>query len=707
MEKISPMSCPGIKHLLLLAGVFLANIVSTHAQLVEWAKAVGSPGANFGFGLAVDDGQSVITTGWFSGTVDFDPGAGVANRSSNGGEDIYVLKLDGNGQFLWVLTFGGTGSDRGYDIVTDNAASIYVSGNFSSVVDFQPGPGIDTRTAVGSWDAFFLKIDFLGNYQWVRSWGGNGDDYGYALTHDINGFVVVTGMFSSTVDFDPSPASLLKSSAGSFDIFVSKFTDEGVFIWNRTMGGSVADFSYSVQCDDAGNIFHGGYFSGSVDFDPGPGQLVLNVQGSNDVYVQKMTSTGQHVWTRGVQGVGNEFLHNIRYNGLDQLYITGNFSGTLDFNPGPAQNLHTSNGSFDAYILTLDTNGLYLWSRTFGGDGNDLAVTASPDRQGNINVAGLFMGGGVDMDPGPGVRLRSSNGGYDVFVSKFSANGQLLWNIAFGGTGNDEAWGIAADYAGNVHTTGPFSTTVDFDPGPITLSYSSLGQTDIFVHKIRCGSVHAISLTGCGSVVDPFSGLVYTKSDTLIDTTTNQWECDSVVIRYITVNPLPVNPIVNGNFAPPAQSLQQYVLANYNATWQYNWQVVGGVLAAATGPNVFVNWGLGGQTGYLILRSQSNSSCFRSDTLAVPIGQMSSVGAESAYALRVYPVPASDYLNIESEDALLRIQMLDLSGRFVQVAMEQQANHWKVDVRHLAEGTYMLRLESRSKTQYRLVQVRR
>lgn len=684
------MSCHGIRRLLLSAGVLLTNVISTHAQLVEWAKAVGSPGANFGFGLAVDDGQSVITTGWFSGTVDFDPGAGVANRSSNGGEDIYVLKLDGNGQFLWVLTFGGSGSDRGYDIVTDNAANIYVSGNFSSTVDFQPGPGIDTRTAVGNWDAFFLKIDFLGNYQWVRSWGGNGDDYGYALTHDINGFVVVTGMFSSTVDFDTSPASLLKSSAGSFDIFVSKFTDEGVFVWNRTMGGSAADFSYSVQCDDAGNIFHGGYFSGSVDFDPGPGQVILNVQGSNDVYVQKMTSTGQHIWTRGVQGVGNEFLHNIRYNGLDQLYITGNFSGTLDFNPGPAQNLHTSNGSFDAYILTLDTNGLYLWSRTFGGDGNDLAVTASPDRQGNINVAGLFTGGNVDMDPGPGVRLRSSNGGYDVFVSKFSANGQLLWNIAFGGTGNDEAWGIAADYAGNVHTTGPFSTTVDFDPGPITLSYSSLGQTDIFVHKIRCGSVHAISLTGCGSVVDPFSGLVYTKSDTLIDTTTNQWECDSVVIRYITVNPLPVNPIVNGNFTPSAQSLQQYVLANYNAAWQYNWQVVGGVLAAATGPNVFVNWGSGGQTGYLILRSQRDSSCFRTDTLAVAIGQAASIHNKTLSSGTVYPSPSTGYFYFDLNDEDLSFRLLDITGRSLLIGTAHEGDRWRIDVPHLPPGNYVL-----------------
>lgn len=693
-----------MRRIALLVLVFFCT--NAHSQVVEWARAMRSSGSNFGFGLAVDDGGNAISTGWFMGTVDFDPGPGVLNRTSMGAEDVYVQKLDANGVLTWAVSLGSSENDRGYDIVTDRLGNVYVSGVFSGTMDFDPGPGVFNRTSQGGWDAFVLKLDVAGNFVWAVSFGGSGTDYGYALTHSDSGFVYTSGMFQSTVDFHPGTATVSRSSAGGFDVFVHKMDDAGGFVWVQTLGGDANDFSYTIQVDQAGDIYHGGYFSSTVDFDPGPGQLLQSGMGGNDAFVQKLNPSGQHRWTRFFLGFGNIFLHNIRYDAFNGLYCSGNFQLTVDFNPGAGVNNHTSNGAFDAFVVRLDTAGQYVWSRTFGGSNNDLAVAAAPDRLGNVNIGGLFMEQ-VDMDPGPGVLNRISNGGYDVFVSKFTQTGNLLWNVVFGGTGNDETWEVASDLVGNVHTTGPFMNTVDFDPGPGTIMHTSLGSTDIFVHKIRCGNVNTIRVSGCGSVTDPLTGVVYTRSDTIIDTLANQWECDSTVIRIFTVLPFPGSSQVQGNLSPQAFSLQLYQITNFNPNWQYSWQVVGGSIAAQAGNILNVNWGAAGTTGWIILRSQADSNCVRLDSFAVQVAAGTSVAENAWQSVAVYPSPTKDFLNIAYDGADLKVRLFDLSGRPVEVGVAWQGNQWQADVRQLAPGTYVIWLEEKDKRQYRLIQVMR
>lgn len=686
--------------------VVLAIILSpflSEAQAVEWVKTMGSTGSNWGFGLTVDDGGNVISTGWFMGTVDFDPGAGTANRTSVGGEDVYVQKLDVNGDFLWAVSFGGTSSDRGYDITTDYMGNVFVSGNFTGTVDFDPGAGVFQRTAQGNWDAFVLKLDYLGNFVWARTFGGSGPDYGYAITYSENGFVYTAGMFQSTVDFDPGTPVVQRTSAGGFDIYVHKMTDNGDFVWVQTIGGTANDHAYSVQTDFDGNVYHGGFFSGTVDFDPGLSVLQQTTQGGNDAYLQKLDSAGNHKWTGFFGGIGNVFLHNIRYDGFDGLYASGNFQLNVDFNPGPAVDTHTSNGMFDAFVVRLDTAGQYIWSRTFGGPFNDLAVAAAPDRLGNINVGGLFSSE-VDMDPGPATLLKTSNGGYDVFVSKFSQTGNLLWNVCFGGSGDDETWEVGADDAGNIHTTGPFRFTVDFDPGPAVQSYTSQGSTDIFVHKIRCGNSNSLQFQGCGIVMDAF-GRQFTQDTVIVDTLSNIWECDSVVIQELTVLPLPSAAQLTGSLIPPARTLQPYLIANYNSSWQYTWQVTGGSIVASSGALLNVMWDAAGTPASIVLRSEADSGCARTDTFMVTVAGGLSVATNALTELRVYPSPTATYFWVESEWPDLNIRLFDMAGRQVSVPAESDQSKWIVDVRNLSLGLYILWLERSGEQSSRLIQV--
>jgi hypothetical protein len=152
----------------------------------------------------------VYTTGIFQDTIDFNPGTGVANLSAVGEEDVFILKLDANGNFLWAKSFGGIEMDQGYSIAIDAEGNVYTTGYFIDTVDFDPGTGVTNLSAVGGKDIFILKLDPNGNFVWAKSFGGI---EGIGIAIDGMGNVITTGYFSDTVDFDPGTGVMNLTSA--------------------------------------------------------------------------------------------------------------------------------------------------------------------------------------------------------------------------------------------------------------------------------------------------------------------------------------------------------------------------------------------------------------------------------------------------------------------------------------------------------------
>ncbi|MCK4721614.1 SBBP repeat-containing protein [bacterium] len=138
----------------------------------------------------------------------------------------------------WARTWGGIYRDGGYGVAADESGNIYVTGEFGGTVDFDPGPGIDEHSSNGDDDIFLTKFDSYGTFQWARTWGGpdywdnlnNMDkdlDKGSGVAVDGSGNVYVTGSFAGTVDFDPGPGIDKHSFNGSHDAFLSKFPPDG------------------------------------------------------------------------------------------------------------------------------------------------------------------------------------------------------------------------------------------------------------------------------------------------------------------------------------------------------------------------------------------------------------------------------------------------------------------------------------------------
>ena len=165
-------------------------------------------------------------------------------------------------------------------------------------------------------------------------------------------------------------------------------------------------------------------------------------------------------------------------------FITGSFSGTIDFDPGQGTDFHKSNGETDIFVTRLNSDGSYGWTRTMGGPGPDCGRGLTVDDIGGLFISGHFANT-VDFDSTDGVDQRTSHGVTDIFVAKLYTDGGYGWAQAMGGEGPDSACGVVlADWPENIYLAGHFSETVDFDPGGVGEVHSANGLEDIFVTKL-------------------------------------------------------------------------------------------------------------------------------------------------------------------------------------------------------------------------------
>ena len=521
--------------LISFALVLFATTIIAQTPIFEWAVSMGGTTTDQGLSITTDALGNVLTTGIFSGTVDFDPGTGTLNLTSNG---YFVQKLDPNGNLIWAKSMWGSGSS----ITTDAGDNVYTTGKFGGVGDFDPGPDTLNLTSAGLSDIFIQKLDSSGNLLWAISMGGVSYDYGYSITTDALGNVYTTGTFRGTVDFDPSTDTLYLTSNGSDDIFIQKLDSNGNLIWAKSMGGNSSDLGNSITTDALGNVLTTGQFYDTVDFDPSTDTLYLTSNGYADIFIQKLDSNGILIWAKSMGRNSGDLGTSITTDALGNVYTTGYFQSIVDFDPGPDTLYLTSAGGGDIFIQKLDPNGNLLWVVSMGGWPFEQANFITTDELGNVYTTGYFNGT-VDFDPGSGTLNLTSAGGDDIFIQKLDSNGNLIWAISMGGAtwGNglyDEGNSITTDALGNVYTTGYFNGTGDFAPGVGAFNLTSAGFDDIFIQKLsQCfDSYNTDFQTACDSYTWIDGNTYSFSNNTATHTLTNAAGCDSVVTLNLTIN---------------------------------------------------------------------------------------------------------------------------------------------------------------------------
>ncbi|TRX37096.1 FG-GAP-like repeat-containing protein [Flavobacterium restrictum] len=323
-----------------------------------WAKSMGGSSDDYGNGITVDSSGNVYTTGSFINTADFDPSpTGTFNLIAAGKSDIFVQKLDASGNLVWAKAMGRSSIDSGYGISVDSSGNVYTTGFFQGTVDFDPSStSITTLTAVGNSDIYVQKLNASGNFVWAKAMGGSSGDIGYGITVDSSGNVYTTGYFTGAVDFDPSSTGTFNlTPVGIGDIFVQKLDASGNFVWAKSMGGSSDDYGYGISVDTSGNVYTTGLFQGTVDFDPSStGNTNLTALGGQDIFVQKLDASGNLVWAKAMGGSSDDYGYGISVDTSGNVYTTGLFQGTADFDPSStsATNL-VSSGSYDIFVQKM------------------------------------------------------------------------------------------------------------------------------------------------------------------------------------------------------------------------------------------------------------------------------------------------------------------------------------------------------------------
>jgi hypothetical protein len=456
------------------------------------------PGPSGGWGRDIETdaaGNSYIT-GMFSGTVDFDPahpGTDGVLQSKNNTQNAYVARYAADGTFDWARRMGGDGSgDLGEALAVDGAGNVYVVGDFSSNADFGPFPPT-------SGDVFVTKLDAAGNFQWVHTYTDHPyNDHLQDVAVDGSGNVYVTH------SANPSGTSL---NPNVFAVVTKLDPAIGATVWSDTFGNTGSNninTGRGIKADAAGNIFVTGTFTGAVDFNPGTGTYTLTSPKVRGQYVQEgfvveLTTANSFVWAKEITAMPND----LAIDGSDNVYTTGASGNSLQSGSGGPLN-----------ATKLNSSGAILWSKNFANGAQNAAGAASfgvaVDGSGNVYTTGYFTGT-ANFNPAGTFNLTSA-GDRDVFVSEWNASGNFVWAGAMGGSGSDQASSIAVDGAGNIYTTGLYGAyvsgvsnyTADFDPGAgvYDLTPVSTGR-EVFVSKLIQTSS---GLPGSSSAASPEIG---------------------------------------------------------------------------------------------------------------------------------------------------------------------------------------------------------
>ncbi|RYZ52198.1 MAG: hypothetical protein EOP49_10060, partial [Sphingobacteriales bacterium] len=410
--------------IILLSCCLLGSWLSAQAQDLAWVRSLVATGYDAAKCMTVDAAGNTYVAGIFTETTDFDPGTGVQNMLSSGW-DMFLLKLDTGGHFLWAKHFVPSNPDvlgEPSGIVLDSLNNIYISGNYGSFgqpgsIDFDPGTGVQTLSTAGdlyTTDMFVLKLDSSGAFTWVKALKGAGEDISNGIALDHQGNVFTTGYFKGTADFDPGAGVQNLVSASTYgNVFISRLNNSGDFVWAKRLGSADVIRSSAIKTDAAGNVFTLGVFGGTVDFDPNAGtQNLVTVMGpygysKSNAFVSKLSNDGNYVWAKQMGMPYNGYSPEVipTAMAIDQagnVIVTGSFADTADFDPGTgtANLVSTLTGVEDneIFVAKLDNDGAFVWAKSMGGIKSEIGFAITTDAQGDIYTAGRFAGP-VDFNP--------------------------------------------------------------------------------------------------------------------------------------------------------------------------------------------------------------------------------------------------------------------------------------------------------------------
>jgi len=596
---------------------------------------------------------------------------------------LVVIKVSSQSPSLvWTKGFGVPGSGAVWNealSVSPNGASIISVGYFTSIADFDPGPVSFTMNPYGTIDSYIVKLDASGNFVWSKQIGGTSSMvYSKNVQCDKYGNIYLLGSFNGTVDFDPSLGTYTMTSFGSHDIFITKFTAAGNFIFAKQIGGLNYDYCRGLAVDSANNIFLAGGFSGLIDFNPGISTYTLSSTGADDNFILKLDSIGNFIWVKSFGNGSNEGIRDIKLDNQANIYCAGFLQGTnVDFDPGPGiYTLSAVGGNSTFFSAKFDSSGQFKRAGVFGGGLGSEIAKSYIDKNKNMLVCGSFEGM-RDFDPGIGSFTLSSFGSTDAFVTKFDSLGNFIWAKKIGGVNADVGKSIAIDSVSNIYVTGIFNGLADFDPDNSTsynLSSSSSTDQDMFI-SILDKNGNFIWATKFGDVMydeslnceidkqnnfyidGTYRGTIDFDPNSPIVTLISPSSQNSLLQKYRICNYAPLLNIAAGSSVICGPPYQQTVTVNaIGSGLTYTWFPI------FTGPSISVSPSV--TTVYSVTGTDS-LSCRNTSQITISVTACTNIVDHAVSdEITLYPNPSSGLIHIDSKGNF-EMKVFTLTGQLV------------------------------------------
>lgn len=394
----------------------------------------------------------------------------------------YLASYKKDGSFNWVRAFTGNGSLEMSNLAIDANDNIVIVGGYNTgaTINFDPlnfQPTAVAGSTGSSYNIFVAKYNSSGAFQWLNAIGQNNQqDAALDVKIDLLDNIFVTGYFTGTANFNPRSTNNMTITSSGKGFYIVKYNTNGIgksIINNSNAGynnqgrglaidqigrvyavgviknemvihrydnkldnlllsieadaGSGADLAYSIALDPSYNIYVGGSYTGNIEFYK-PNNFTsnthLNSTGSyRSGFLVKYNSSGIVQWFQNIGNPGNhDLVTSISINSSNQLYAVGLISSSsVDFNNNNSiQYLVSTSGGYDSYLYKFTDQGGFDWVNKIGGSGHDITERVKIESSENLFISGYYASSNVDFDPGAGTSLSSSNGNYDIFLTKFS-----------------------------------------------------------------------------------------------------------------------------------------------------------------------------------------------------------------------------------------------------------------------------------------------
>lgn len=477
-------------------GTFLLKLSSDGNY--KWCKTFSSQNSSVRCtALDLDSSDNIHMVGALVGTADFDPDTGIYNISGG----AFISKFDSSGSLIWAKGYYGPPFPN--EIRVDNNGNIYHTGEYYSACDLDPDTG--QVGAGGTFNAYLVKLDFNGTFQWGFGFGSTGYDEGWGLDIDQSNNVYITGYFSGSVNFSPNSSYYLTSN--SMDAFIAKYSSNGNLLWANAFGSNQMDIGFDLVLNQNNQLNCVGSFMGTVDFDPDTSIYNLTSSGQENCYLTRIDSANNFIGTWADLGPGSIRPYAMDLDQNENIFITGQFSGKIDFDP--------NYGS--------DT----VQASVYGGTGDVFIHKLNPcfTKQTEVTITKCTS------YTSPSGHIWTNSGIYvDTLTSQQECDSFLIVDLTIIGTeitydsiesclpisspSGNQMWETSGNYLDTMHNV---------------FGCDSILNINLTIHEAE---ISYDSIESCSPVLSPSGNQVWNTSGNYLDTLYTTFGCDSLILTH-------------------------------------------------------------------------------------------------------------------------------------------------------------------------------